>query len=490
MTDPDFNLDIELIKRRSISGVVTLTLRTIFVFIFSYIAWFVLTIILDESTYGIFFVVQSMLNIFIYFSDIGLAAALVQKKEALSKTDLSTTFTIQQAIILTIVIIGFGFSSTIANFYNLDHQGLILFRVLIFSLFLSSLKTIPSILLERDLKFGRFVIPQIAEQLVFFTTAVVLALLNFGIASFYWAVLLRGITGLILIYILSPWRPSLSFNKESAKKLTSFGMPFQLNSILALLKDDLLVLFFGKALPFSQVGYIGWSQKVSQLPLRFFLDNINKVTFPAYSRLQETKDHLAKAVEKSLFFITYLVFPAALGIAAIAPIVVEIVPKYSKWAPALPLLYLFSANTAIAAISTTFTNVLFAIGRPKIVLKLMVFWVITTWALTVPLILKFGYIGVGVASFLVSLTSLSTIYFVKREINISIGKNIFGPLISSLIMFALIEGLLNLMPHNYLTLIFVVIFGAIIYFTISFIIFKKHLKEDFFVIFKALVNKN
>ncbi len=490
MADLETELDIELIKRRSMSGIVTLTLRTFFIFIFSYIAWFILTIVLDESTYGIFFVVQSMLNILIYFSDIGLAAALVQKKGNLSKTDLSTTFTIQQVIILTIVFLGLAFSSKIANFYHLDYQGLTLFRILVFSLFLSSLKTIPSILLERDLKFTRFVIPQIAEQLVFFTTAVVLALLNFKIASFYWAVLLRGIVGLILIYILSPWKPSLSFNKESAKKLISFGIPFQVNSILALLKDDLLVLFLGKALPFSQVGYIGWSQKVSQLPLRFFLDNVNKVTFPAYSRLQNTKDHLAKAVEKSLFFITYLVFPAALGIAAIAPVFVEVIPKYSKWAPALPLLYLFSLNTAIAAISTTFTNVLFAIGRPQVVLRLMIFWVIITWGLTVPLISKFGYLGVGLASLFVSLTSLSTIYFVKREINVNIGKNIFGPLISSLFMFVSAVGLLRLFPHNFFGLIFVVILGAIIYFAVSFAILKNHLKEDFFVILKSLMNKS
>lgn len=489
MADPNFELDIELIKKRSISGVLTLTLRTFFVFIFSYIAWFILTIILDESTYGIFFVVQSMLNIFIYFSDIGLAAALVQKRGALSKTDLSTTFTIQQAIILTMVILGLSFSSKIAGFYKLDYQGLILFRILVFSLLLSSLKTIPSILLERDLKFARFVIPQIAEQLVFFTTAVVLALLNFKIASFYWAVLLRGIVGLVLIYILSPWKPSLSFNKESAKKLMSFGVPFQLNSILALLKDDLLVLFLGKALPFSQIGYIGWSQKVSQLPLRFFLDNVNKVTFPAYSRLQDAKDHLAKAIEKSLFFITYLVFPATFGIAAIAPIVVEAIPKYSKWAPALPLLYLFSISTAIAAISTTFTNVLFAISKPKIVLKLMIFWVSITWALTVPLVIHFGFLGVGIASTIVSLTSLSTIYFVKREINVNISKSIFGPLISSVFMFVSIVSLSRLLNHNLLSLTFAVIFGAIIYFAVSFTIFKNHLKEDFLVIFKSLINK-
>lgn len=485
----DYQLDLELIKKRAIAGVVTFTLRTFFIQIFTYVAIFVLTIILDEPTYGIYVFVSALINILVYFSDIGLAAALIQKKEDLNQKDLSTTFTIQQTIVVTLVLLGLFFSKTIADFYNLDNQGLWLIRVLIFSLLLSSLKTIPSIILERKLSFTKLVIPQIAESVVFYTTAVVLAVLGFGISSFTWAVLARSIVGLTLIYILSPWKPAFGLDKSIAKGLTAFGIPFQLNSIIALLKDDLLVVILGKILTFGQIGYIGWSQKFAYLPLRFFMDSVNKVTFPAYSRLHEHKAQLGKAIEKSLFFVTYLVYPSVFGIIAIAPKLVEVIPKYQKWEPALPLLYLFAVNSIFSAISTTFTNALFAAGRPKIVLNLMIFWTASTWILTIPLVLNFGFIGVGFASAIVASTSLITIYFIKKEIPVSVGRSIFGPLLISVVMFLLIRSIQQNIAQGIFSLILIIFFGAAIYFIISFAIFRKHLLEDAKMIINSLLSK-
>src|SRR3989344_6287620 len=120
MSDPDYDLDIELIIKRAISGVVTFTLRTFFLQIFTFFATFILTVLLEPSIFGIFFVVSALLNFLVYFSDIGLAAALIQKKERPTNSDLATTFTIQQVIILTLVALGLVFSSTIATFYKLD----------------------------------------------------------------------------------------------------------------------------------------------------------------------------------------------------------------------------------------------------------------------------------------------------------------------------------------------------------------------------------
>ena len=487
MANQESIIDFQLIRKKAISGVVTFTFRSIFVQFFTFFATFILTILLEPQTLGIFFVVSAILNFFVYFSDIGLAAALVQKKDEPSRHDLVTTFTIQQLIIFTLVILGLISSSAIANFYKLDQNGLTLLRVLIFSLLLSSLKTIPSILLERKLDFTKLVIPQIAENVIFYSTAVVLAYLGYGLTSFTWAVLARGIVGLFLIYILSPWKPAVGLSKISAAKLTKFGIPFQLNSILALAKDDLLTIFLGKILPFAQIGYIGWSQKWALTPLRFFMDSVNKVTFPAYSRLQDQTTHLAKAIEKSLFFVTYFVYPSVFGIVAIAPKVIELVPNYQKWEPALPLLYLFAINSIFSAISTTFTNALFAIGRSKIVLNLMIFWTILTWGLTYILVIRYGFIGVAVASALVAVTSIATIYFVKKQIPVSVGKNVFGPLIISALMFFALRGMINITGQSLVGLILTIIIGAIIYFTASFAIFRRHLITDAMTIINSLL---
>lgn len=479
MADISSQVDIELIKKKAVSGVVTFTLRTIFLQIFTFVSTFILTVLLNPSVFGIFFLVSAFLNFFVYFSDIGLAAALIQKKGNPSSEDYKTTFTIQQAIVLILVVLGLLFSNRIADFYNLDSDGLLLLRFLLISIVLSSLKTIPSILLERNLSFTKLVIPQIAENIVFYSTAVILAYKGFGIASFSWAVLARGFIGLLMVYLLSPWKISIGVSRSSLKELTSFGIPFQLNSILALFKDDLLTVYLGKILTFTEIGYIGWAQKWAFIPLRFFMDNVNKITFPAYSRLQSHKVELEKAIGKSLFFVTFLVYPSILGMAAITPYAISLVPSYEKWLPALPLLYLFGVNAIFSTVSTTFTNTLFAIGRPKYVLYLMVFWTSATWLLTVPLTLNFGYLGAAIASAAVSVSSVITVILVKKELDVPIVKNILGPLMLSALVFVIVKVILNLLPVSLFVLIFTIICSAIIYFAMSFAIFRGQLLKDF-----------
>ena len=344
------------IKRRSVSGVIALTSRTAFLQIISFAGTFLLTIFLSPETFGVFFVVTAMVSFLNYFSDIGLAAALIQKNDLITRKDLVTTFTIQQILIGILVIIALASTQFVSRWYRLDQEGIFLYQALVISFVLSSLKTIPSILLERELDFRRLVIPQIVEVFLFYLIAVALAMAGYGIRTFTFAVLVRGVAGLVVMYIVRPWIPAFGIHRESARQLLSFGVPFQMNSALALIKDDLFILFLGKILPYSQVGYIGWAKKWSEAPLRLIMDSIVKVTFPAYSRLQQHPEKLARAVEKALFFLTLLIVPISLGMAFSVEPLIDLFPQYGKWEPALTSFYLFVFASFVARLSTPLLN--------------------------------------------------------------------------------------------------------------------------------------
>ncbi len=83
--------DIQIIKKRSVAGIVALTSRTFILQVVAFAATFLLTIFLTPSVFGIFYVVSAIISFLGYFSDIGLAAALIQKKEELTREDLVTT---------------------------------------------------------------------------------------------------------------------------------------------------------------------------------------------------------------------------------------------------------------------------------------------------------------------------------------------------------------------------------------------------------------
>lgn len=474
-------LDIAAITKRSIHGVVALVSRTFLVQAITFIANFLLTIYLSPGVFGVYFIVTAIIAFLTYFSDIGLAAALIQKKDEITEKDLRTTFTIQQTLVVTIVIVALVLSPSVAKFYRLNAGGLLLLQSLVIAFFFSSLKTIPSIILERKLHFEKIVIPEIIETLFFNITALILAIKGFGVSSFTWAVLLRGIAGVVTIYIICPWKIRLGFSKEEAKKLLSFGVPFQLNSFIALLKDDLMVAYIGKVLPLAQVGYIGFAQKWSLAPLQLIMENIVRITFPSYARLQHDTDNLVKAIEKSLFALTLLIFPVLIELVTLAPLFIHLIPKYQKWEPALVSLGFFAITAAVASISTPLTNAISAIGKIKTSLYLMVMWTILTWILIPLFIFLFGYNGFAMASALIGVTIIVVVYIAKKYIPFSI-IHIWIPTVAAILMGIGMEAVLHVLPATFYTLLTVILLGAAVYLTTVFLLAREEVTNDIRII--------
>ncbi len=429
------DFELHAIATKSVRGAFALVSRSFILQLIGLITSFILTVFLDPASFGIFFVVSSIIVFFNYFQDIGLAASLIQAKEEPTKEQLRTVFVTQQLLVLVMVIPALLFSSNIAHFYHLDEAGYILLIALLVSFVLTSLRTIPTILLERKLDYGKLVIPQILENLVYNLALIACAILGMKVASFTIAILLRSVVGLIAIYIIQPWPIGIAFDRRSLKKLMSFGIPFQANSVLALFKDDFRTIYLGKVLPISQLGYIGFAEKVAYLPLRLVMDNVIKVTFPSFSRLQDDKKALRLAIEKSLFLICLAIFPIAVAIIAYSPFLISYFPRYQKWEPAILSITFFSLGTVLSSISTPLTNFLNAIGKVKITFYFMIFWTVAIWVSTLILLSVMGYNGVAFSTFLVSLSSVGVFIVSKRYVEFSVIAPIYKQFIAAIVMF-------------------------------------------------------
>ena len=464
--DPNAEITLDVIKKRSVRGIAVLTGRTFVLSAISLVATGFLTVFLEPAEFGVFWIVTAIVSFLAYFSDVGLAAALIQKKEPVTDNELRTTFTIQQVLVLLILLLLILGSPYLVRFYSLSEEGRLLLYALGLSLLLSSLKTIPSVLLERELDFTKLVFPQVLENLVYNIVAVFLAWKGYGIGSFTYAVVLRGIVGLTAIYLLKPWLPGISFDKKSLKKLLSYGVPYQVNTLLATIKDDGMTAFLGGVLGPAGVGLLGWAQKWAYTPLRLFLDHVLKVTFPAFARMQDDKENLTRSLNKSIFFVCFLVFPMVVGMLVVAPLMVKIIPRYEKWEPALIPLMLISVNTIFAASTTQLTNLLNAIGKIKVTFKLMLMWTILTWVFVPFLAIKYGVDGAAFGYSLVGASSLIAIYIVYRIVRFDIVRSVGKPLAGTLIMAAILLLTRSLVPVNILS-VFILTFVGITFYMIS-----------------------
>ncbi len=88
-------INLQEIKQKTTKNVLFLSLRNIGIQSISTVGFFLLTILLGTAEVGLFAIVAESVGILGYFSDVGLAAALIQKKSEVKKKELQSTFTIQ-----------------------------------------------------------------------------------------------------------------------------------------------------------------------------------------------------------------------------------------------------------------------------------------------------------------------------------------------------------------------------------------------------------
>lgn len=439
------NKEIENIKAQTTHSVLFLTLRNFGIQGISTLGFFLLTILLGTGDVGLFAIVAESIGILGYFSDVGLASALIQQKKEPNIKSLRTTFSIQQILVLLCLVALAIFYPHIAASKGYGNRELWILLSLAFSFLTASLKTIPSILLERKLNYKLISTVDIIENILFYLIAVIFAWKGFGTYSYAIATFIKSIVGLIIIYRVSPWSIGFAYDRKTAKKLFSFGIPFQFNSLISMAKDRFSNIFVAGIIGRESFGILTWAQKGPRVPLSL-MDAVMRVSFPTFSRLQGEKEYLKKSLEKSIYFISLLVFPSLLGLSIIAPDIINLIPKYGKWLPAVIPLYFYAASYAIASVTTPITNAFNATGHIKLTTKLMLMWTVLTWIFFPFLSLKFGYTGTAVASLIVGSSSFLVWYLANKLYRVNVLKVVFHPLVGSILIF------LFTLPLNYFSM--------------------------------------
>ena len=456
--------EIANIKQRSVTGALSYFLRTAFLQIIGLVSVLVLSAFFKPEDFGIYGFVIQIIGLLIFFSDIGLAAALVQKKDEPSVGEYRVAFTLQWLLSWLIVgLIGLLLATGWVQ-AKTGSAGAWVLVSLGLSFPLATLKTIPSIRLERKLLFNKLVIPQIFEQLIFHSILIILAWRGMGVMAYTFAVIVRSVVGVIIMWLIEPWKEiGLWWNTQVLKKLLSFGVKFQLNDFLARIKDQLFFLGLGVFLPLDQFGYIQWAKNWSQYPYNLTVQNVLSITFPTYSRLQSRTDLLKKAVEKSLFFISLAIFPILTAMSIFIWPLTQVVEKYQQWEPAVFSFILFTLSIGWAALSTPLVNTLNAIGQINKTLKLMSLWTTLTWVITPLLLWKVGYNGVALAALIISFTSILSIRMVKKYVPIVIIPQVRLAFIGSIAMAVLGLWGMSLWERNLLALLTGMVLNALVY---------------------------
>jgi len=91
------------------------------------------------------------------------------------------------------------------------------------SFIISSLTSVQSNLLVRELKFKQKVLFNWISVILGYSVAFILASKGFGVWAVVWMTIVTASTNSLLYWISSAWRPSFLFNTSKIKELSKFG---------------------------------------------------------------------------------------------------------------------------------------------------------------------------------------------------------------------------------------------------------------------------
>lgn len=426
--------NFQALKAKSLAGIGSLIKRQVATKVIYLVATVILARLLTPQSFGIYAIIAFMVQFFSTFGDVGLGAALIQKKGTLSREELATTFWLQQALVWTVALLVFALAPLAKLIYpQLPANAIWMLRVMVIAFVIASLKTIPAILLERDIRFDRIAQVDVVESLSFYGFAVIFAWLGLDVWSFIYAALARSILSVITVYLISPWRPERAFRFSCISELVRFGVPYQGNNVLAFIKDAVTPLFVGTYAGPAAVGYVNWARNFAFAPL-MISEAFGRVAFPAFSRIQDNKELLGRTIERSIRMMTLIMFPVTALVVALAPELTHLVYT-DKWLPGIPTFYYYCTSPAGIGVFLPLYIGILSLGNARIILLLVSGLVVFEWGIGVPCVMYFGFVGVAMTQpITVSIfTFLYKAILAKNGVRVNLTRNILPQLFAAVL---------------------------------------------------------
>ncbi len=416
-----------------------------------------------------------MLTIFMLLLDStvsnGFTQALVQKSQSMTEDDASTIFYVNMLWGLAIYVLLFFAAPAIAAFYK---QPLLIdiSRLLFLVILINALSIVVRAKLTINIDFKSQAIAGTIATVLSAMVALYLASEGYGIWALVGLILSRAFFLNIGLWFFCHWYPKLIFSIQSLKELFKFGSNLMIAGLGATLLNNLYVALIGRYFNATSVGYYTQATNLSNFLSGFISSTLQGVTYPIMTSIKEDRTRLVD-VYKKLISITMLVsLPLLVGFAAVADTFVQLFLG-DEWLPTVPVLIALCFARAVIPISAVNMNILNAVGRSDLFLKVDLS--------KYPMVLCGFFIGInygieGVAWAMVATSLISffiNAYFPGKFFGfggIAQLKVAYKYVIAAMLMFAAVS-LLSFEGYLWLQLIAKLVLGAVVY-TVSLIIMR------------------
>ena len=299
-------------------------------------------------------------------SEMGLGRALIQKRDA-REAHLAAAFWMGLFISCSLAALLYLTARFWGGLFFDGPQVSAFLPTMASVLVFAGIGTVPRARMERTFRFGQLAVLDVCAAFSSGITMAYLSLSGFEVWSLVWAFVVRHAILGLGPWLFCPINPVCAFSAEDARMLLGFGSKWTGSRLVGYVQQNLDYLLIGRFLGIEALGYYGLAFRLIAFPQTRVVQAVAKVTFPAFSALQDDVARLGRAYLTTVKYVAVLVFPIMAGFFLLAhPGVVLLFEP--EMAPAAVVLQLLSPAGALRAVASPAGLVFSAVGRTGLAL--------------------------------------------------------------------------------------------------------------------------
>lgn len=474
------------LRRKTIENTLIVFIVTLFTRAVNLLTKIILARLLFPKDFGLVAVASIIINAVSLFRELGVESALIYRKDRVKEAS-DTAFIMMPFIAAFLYLIVYYSAPYAASFWNQSEiSGII--RLSGITLLLLSFGSVPLTLLSKKLDFRRAAIPEVVSTITYTLTTTVLALSGFRVWSLVYGGLVSSFAGLVSVWLISPYRPSMRFDVNLAKEMMAYGKYVLGAQIVIFVLGNLDNAVVGKMLDMTSLGYYAMAFSLASFPATNITHIVGKILFPTYSLLEGDKGKLGVMFLKVVKYVSLLTIPVSFGLFVFSREIVEFVLS-DKWVPAIPAFRILCFYGLLRSLNATTGDLFKAVGDPKYLRDISLIQLIFVVILILPAVTYGGLVGVALLIvFNGVLATLLAFSRALREVSVSVGfllDTLKPPLLASGLAFTIIVGLNNLFSASILFFVLKLVLFAGVYASVLYLLDRRLLLEVKEIIFEA-----
>lgn len=341
----------------------------------------------DFGLVGAILVFQAFASLLV---DSGFSYALIQRKQP-SRLDYSTVLWFNAAMAGGIYAILFFCAPFIADLFQGDMRLVPLSRVLFIALILNALAIVHTNRLMKAMDVRMVAVSNSLGLVLGGVTGIALALSGFGAWAIVWQTIVISAVKTIVLWSTSRWRPMMRFSWPALRSYFGVGSGMMFTSFLNTLFQNIYSFFIGNRVGLASLGYYTQADKWSKMGISSLSQVLTSSFLPALSAVQDDPERFRAVASKMNRFTSYLLFPAMLGLMAMAKPVFHTLFG-TKWDASIILFQILLLRGVFTVLNSLYTNYILAKGHSAAIARLEI---IRDTVAIIALAITFPYMGMS-----------------------------------------------------------------------------------------------